>query len=312
MLLAIIQLNVCFVKGFDLQHPGYYVIILTVCYFDVKEGLSMSSSNAIGVFDSGLGGLSAVKEFLHVLPNEKIIYFGDTGRVPYGNRSRDTIIKYAFQDTNFLLENNVKMVVAACGTVSSVAGKALESKLSVPYTGVVNPTAFTAAHKTSNGKIGVIGTAATIGSHSYKKRLKKLNSEFEVFEKACPLFVPLVENGFICRDDQIVRLVIRRYLSELKDRGIDTLILGCTHYPLLREAISDYMGDKVALVDSGYETAVYAAKILKEQNLLNDENSVKKPEFFVSDTPDDFENVAGLFLGRNMEHTVTQIDIEQY
>ncbi len=272
----------------------------------------MSSENAIGVFDSGLGGLSAVKEFSHVLPNEKIIYFGDTGRVPYGNRSRDTITKYAFQDTRFLLENNVKMIVAACGTVSSVAGAELESKLCVPYTGVVNPTAFAAAHKTKNGKIGVIGTAATIGSHSYKLRLQKLNPEFKIFEMACPLFVPLVENGFICRDDQIVRLVIRRYLSELKDEGIDTLILGCTHYPLLSEAISDFMGEGVTLVDSGYETAVYSAKILREQALLNEDKTEKTPEFFVSDTPDDFKNVAGLFLGRDMEHRVTQIDIEQY
>lgn len=272
----------------------------------------MSSQNAIGVFDSGLGGLSAVKEFLHVLPNEKIIYFGDTGRVPYGTRSNDTITKYAFQDTRFLLENNVKLIVAACGTVSSVAGKALENKLPVPYTGVVNPTAYAAAHKTKNGKIGVIGTPATINSHSYKLRLKKLNSDLQVIETACPLFVPLVENGFICRDDQIVRLVIRRYLSEFKEQGIDTLILGCTHYPLLSDAISDFMGSDVTLVDSGYETAVYSAKILKEQNLLNSDNTVKQPQFYVSDAPNGFENVAGLFLGRDMEHTVNQIDIEQY
>ena len=272
----------------------------------------MSSLNAIVVFDSGLGGLSAVKEFMNVLPNEKIIYFGDTGRVPYGNRSRDTIKKYAFQDTQFLLEHNVKMVVAACGTVSSVAGKELEAQLSVPYTGVVNPTAFTASHKTRNCKIGVIGTSATINSHSYKLRLEKLNPDFKVYEQDCPLFVPLVENGFICRDDQIVRLVIRRYLSELKEIGVDTLILGCTHYPLLKDAISEFMGDGVELIDSGYETAVYSAKILKEQNLLNEDTTRKMPEFFVSDTPDGFENVAGLFLGRDMEHTVTQIDIEQY
>ena len=272
----------------------------------------MSSSNAIGVFDSGLGGLSAVKEFMHVLPNEKIIYFGDTGRVPYGNRSRETIKKYAFQDAGFLLKHNVKMVVAACGTVSSVAGEALESELPVPYTGVVNPTAYAAAHKTRNGKIGVIGTAATINSHSYKLRLKKLNPDFKIFEQACPLFVPLVENGFIRRDDQIVRLVIRRYLSALKEEGVDTLILGCTHYPLLSEAISDFMGKNTALVDSGYETAVYAAKVMREQNLLNDSREVKNPDFYVSDTPDDFENVAGLFLGRDIKHTVNQIDIEQF
>ncbi|MEE0913049.1 MAG: glutamate racemase [Ruminococcus sp.] len=272
----------------------------------------MSSREAIGVFDSGLGGLSAVKEFMHVLPNEKIIYFGDTGRVPYGNRSRDTIKKYAFQDTAFLLKHNVKMIVAACGTVSSVAGKELENELPVPYTGVVNPTAFAAAQKTKNGKIGVIGTVATISSHSYKLRLHKLNPEFEVYEQACPLFVPLVENGIISRDDKIAQLVVEKYLTELKNEGIDTLILGCTHYPLLSKVISDFMGEGVTLVDSGYETAVYAAKILKEQNLLNDDESTKNPEFFVSDTPDGFESVAGLFLGRDMEHTVTQIDIEQY
>lgn len=272
----------------------------------------MSSSKAIGVFDSGLGGLSAVKEFLHILPNEKIIYFGDTGRVPYGNRSNSTISKYAFQDTRFLLDHNVKLVVAACGTVSSVAGDALRSNLSVLYTGVVNPTAFAAAEKTRNKKIGVIGTAATIGSHSYKNRLKKLNPDFEVFELACPLFVPLVENGIIRQDDQITRLVVKRYLSEFKEQGIDTLILGCTHYPLLSGAIQDFMGSEVTLVDSGYETALYSKKILEENNLLNDNPELKNPEFYVSDTPDDFQNIAGLFLGRDMEHTVTQIDIESY
>ena len=271
----------------------------------------MSSQNAIGVFDSGLGGLSAVKEFMNVLPNEKIVYFGDTGRVPYGTRSRDTIRKYAIQDAEFLLTHNVKMIVAACGTVSSVAGELLESRLGVPYTGVVNPTAYTAVRKTKNGKIGVIGTAATVGSHSYKLRLQKLNPEVQVFEQACPLFVSLVENGVIHRDDQITRLVVRRYMAELKDNGVDTVILGCTHFPLLRDAISDYMGEDVTLVDSGFETANYAAKVLREQDLLTDDNTAKTPDFFVSDTPEGFESVAGLFLGRDMEHTVKQLDIEQ-
>lgn len=272
----------------------------------------MSSSNAIGVFDSGLGGLTAVKEFLHVLPNEKIIYFGDTGRVPYGTKSRDTIKKYSIQDTGFLLSHNVKMIVAACGTVSSVAGKMLEEKLGVPYTGVVNPTVFTAVKETANGKIGVIGTPATVNSHSYRDRINKLNPELKVFEQPCPLFVSLVENGIIHRDDQITRLVVKRCLSELRESGVDTLILGCTHFPLLRDAIQDFMGDGVKLIDSGYETAVYAAKVLEEKNLLNDDGKPKTPSFYVSDTPEGFESVAGLFLGRNMEHSVTQIDIEQY
>jgi glutamate racemase len=246
------------------------------------------------------------------LPNEKIIYFGDTGRVPYGTRSRDTIKKYSLQDAAFLLSHHVKMIVAACGTVSSVSGDMLEKRLDVPYTGVVNPTAYAAAHATKNGRIGVIGTAATVGSHSYKNRIRQLDPDAEVFEQACPLFVPLVENGIIRRDDQITRLVVRRYLSELKEKDIDVLILGCTHFPLLRDAIGDYMGDGVTLINSGSETAAYAAKVLAEQDLLTDDNTPKNPSFFVSDTPEGFEQVAGLFLGRDMEHSVTQIDIEQY
>ena len=211
----------------------------------------MASRNAIGVFDSGLGGLTAVKEFLRVLPNEKIIYFGDTGRVPYGTRSRDAIRRYAFQDASFLLSHNVKMVVAACGTVSSVAGGELREKLPVPYTGVVNPTAFTAVRVTKNRRVGIIGTAATVASHSYKLRLQKLDPGIEVFEQACPLFVPLVENGVIDRNDVVTQAVAARYLQPLKEQGVDTLILGCTHFPILRGAISDYMGEGVTLIDSG-------------------------------------------------------------
>lgn len=269
------------------------------------------SSAPIGVFDSGLGGLSAVKEFLQVLPNENIVYFGDTGRVPYGNRSNDTIKKYALQDAEFLLKHNVKMIVAACGTVSSVASD-LGDKLPVPFTGVVSPTAYAAAQKTKNGIIGVIGTSATINSHSYKHCLEKRNPNFKIFEQDCPLFVPLVENGIIHKDDQIVRLVIKRYLTPLIEANVDTLILGCTHYPILSNAISSVIGEKVQLVDSGKETAIYAGKILKENNLLNQSKEQGQSTFFVSDTPDDFKNIAGLFLGREMEHHVEQINIEKY
>ncbi|MBR1482104.1 MAG: glutamate racemase [Ruminococcus sp.] len=272
----------------------------------------MSSENAIGVFDSGLGGLTAVKEFLRVLPHEKIIYFGDTGRVPYGTRSRDTIKKYAVQDAGFLLRHKVKMVVAACGTVSSVAGELLREQLPVPYTGVVNPTAYTAVRVTRNKRVGVIGTAATVNSHSYRLRLNKLDPTIQVFEQACPLFVPLVENGIINHHDIITMSVVARYLSPLRENGVDTLILGCTHFPLLREAVSDFMGKGVRLIDSGLETAVYAAKVLEREHLLSRRYETPQPEFFVSDTPDGFKSVAGLFLGRDMEHAVTQIDIEAY
>ena len=266
---------------------------------------------AIGVFDSGLGGLSAVKELMNVLPAEDIVYFGDTGRVPYGNRSRDTIIKYAQQDVNFLLRNNVKMVIAACGTVSSVA-TGLSDSLSIPFTGVVDPTAKAAAAATKNGKIGVIGTTATINSHSYKKKIKEINPELEILEKDCPLFVPLVENGFTDPEDIIVKSVVEHYTKEFTLKGVDTVILGCTHYPLLTDAIAKVLGDGVTLIDSGRATAVYTAELLKNMNLESTAKSTGKYKFFVSDTPDNFANMAGMFLGRDMSHKVTQIDIEEY
>lgn len=265
----------------------------------------------IGVFDSGLGGLTAVREFLKILPNENIVYFGDTGRVPYGSRSDETIKKYAFQDAKFLLKHNVKMVVAACGTVSSVATN-LKHDLPVPYTGVVSPTCYAAVHTTQNKKVGIIGTSATIKSHSYKKQIQEFDSSITVIEQDCPLFVPLVENGFIHKDDQIVRLVIKRYLAPLMDAGVDTVILGCTHYPIIKDAISSVIGENVTLIDSGKETALYAKKVLDEQGLLNNSTNKGKCEFFVSDTPEGFENIAGIFLGENISHKVEQINIELY
>ena len=269
------------------------------------------NTNAIGVFDSGLGGLSAVKQMLKAMPNENIIYFGDTGRVPYGNRSKDTIRRYAMQDANFLLKNNVKMVVAACGTVSSVAPD-LEDILKVPYTGVVLPTCFTDLRESKNGKVGVIGTTATINSHSYKTRIQLKNPDFQVFEQDCPLFVPLVENGIIDHNDMIVKLVVEKYLAPLKDAGVDTVILGCTHYPLLKEAIGEYMGDKVLLIDSGKETALYTKKVLQENSLSNTSSDNGTAKFFVSDTPDNFEKIASLFLSKDMQGKVSQINIEEY
>ncbi len=269
------------------------------------------NNNAIGVFDSGLGGLSAVKEMLKAMPNENIVYFGDTGRVPYGNRSKDTIRRYAIQDANFLLTHNVKMVIAACGTVSSVAPD-LEDVLKVPYTGVVLPTCYTALKVTKNGKIGVIGTSATINSHSYKARIEQKNPDIEVFEQDCPLFVPLVENGFIDRNDMVVKLIVERYMKGLKDAGVDTVILGCTHYPILKDAIADFMGESVTLIDSGKETALYTKKVLEEKGLVNTDNSEKSAQFFVSDTPDNFEKIASLFLSKDMNNCAKRINIEKY
>lgn len=269
------------------------------------------STAAIGVFDSGLGGLTAVKELHQILPNENIVYFGDTGRVPYGNRSSETIMRYAIQDASFLLSKNVKMVIAACGTVSSVA-KDLGEKLNVPFTGVVLPTANAAVKATKNGKIGVIGTTATIGSNSYKSAIEKTNPEIKVFQQDCPLFVPLVENGFLSKDDIVVYTIVERYLKTLKDNKIDTLILGCTHYPILKEVISSVMGKNVTLIDSGKETALYSAALLNEHSLLNHENQKGKCEFFVSDRVEGFSSIANLFLGSNIDRDVQRINIEHY
>lgn len=266
---------------------------------------------AIGVFDSGLGGLTAVREMLEILPNENIIYFGDTGRVPYGSKSNETINKYALQDARFLKKSGVKMIVAACGTVSSVAPD-LTKELDLPYTGVVYPTCYTAVRTTKTGRIGVIGTAATIASHSYKNRIQEKHPEFTVVEQACPLFVPLVENGMTDPDDEIVRLIVSRYMAVMKESGVDAIILGCTHYPLLSEAIRREMGDGVVLIDSGKETALYTKKILEENSLLNTDNSEPTAEYYVSDTPADFEKYAGIFLRRNIENHVQQINIEEY
>ncbi|MCH5303819.1 MAG: glutamate racemase, partial [Ruminococcus sp.] len=221
------------------------------------------------------------------------------------------IKRYALQDAKFLLKHKVKMIIAACGTVSSVATN-LKHDLPIPYTGVVSPTCYAAAKATKNKKIGVIGTSATINSHSYRNLIKKFDSEIEVIEQDCPLFVPLVENGFIDKDDEVVRLVIERYMTKIKDAGADTVILGCTHYPIIKDAISSVMGSDITLIDSGKETAIYAAKILKENDLLNDSSEIGTSEFYVSDTPDGFENIASVFLGENVSHKVEQINIELY
>ena len=269
------------------------------------------NDKAIGVFDSGLGGLTAVREMLRILPNENIIYFGDTGRVPYGSKSNDTISRYAVQDARFLKKMGVKMIVAACGTVSSVAPD-LSDELGLPYTGVVYPTCFSAINATKNGRIGVIGTAATISSHSYKNRIQKKHPEYTVVEQACPLFVPLVENGMTDPADEIVRLTVSRYLNVMKENDVDTIILGCTHYPLLAEAISAEMGSSVTLIDSGKETALYTKKILAENDLLRGDETPSTQSYYVSDTPADFEKYAGIFLRRNIDNKVTRINIEEY
>ena len=267
------------------------------------------SEQAIGVFDSGLGGLTAVKELIKVLPQENIIYFGDTARVPYGTRSDKTIKVYARQDADFLLSKGVKLIIAACGTVSSVATELYED-LPVPFTGVVIPTATAAVRATKNGRIGIIGTTATVKSSSYKKEILRQDDRITVYQQACPLFVPLVENGFISADDPIVQLTVERYLSEMKAAGIDTLILGCTHFPIIAEAISNYLGKGVTLIDSGKETALYAANILGNKGLLNNSNTLGNCKYYVSDTVEGFRKTADVFLGKSVEYEAAHINVE--
>ena len=215
----------------------------------------------IGVFDSGLGGLTGVRELRKRLPHEEIIYFGDTGRVPYGSRSPETILQYARQDVAFLLSKDVKCIMAACGTVSSTYPAAEAARLPVPYLGVVDAAAREAAFSTRNRRIGVIGTAATIRSRSYEKLLRQLVPGVEITARACPLFVPLVEAGYVDHSEesrqQVTKLVIAQYLTEVRDAGVDTLILGCTHYPLLKPMIGRFMGEDVTLVDSGKVRLVF-------------------------------------------------------
>ena len=269
----------------------------------------------IGVFDSGLGGLTAFKALSALLPHEDIVYFGDTGRVPYGTRSRETIVKYARQDMAFLQSKDVKMILAACGTVSSVAGpkgELLSDTLNVPFVGVLRPTAREAATATRNGKIGVLGTTATIRSGSYQRELAAINPDLQVFGQDCPLFVPLVESGFVQPGDPITRLTVERYLAPMKEAGVDTMILGCTHYPIIAPVISEVMGEDVALINSGREAARFCVALLAEKNLLTDREEEGQRHFYVSDRTEGFSSVAGIFLGQDVQGEVSHVDIDKY
>ena len=264
----------------------------------------------IGVFDSGLGGLTVVKRLAGLLPGEDIVYLGDTGRVPYGSRSRETIVKYARQDAAFLVGFDIKAMVIACNTVCSVAFSTLEKEYDIPVFEVVGAPVRAAAKRTENGKIGVIGTAATIRSGTYETSLKSLNPEMTVYSVSCPLFVPLVEEGWIRADDEAALSVASRYLDKLREAEVDTLILGCTHYPLLRGVISKVMGEGVLLVDSGAETAKYAAKKLRKNDMLSGNETGGNIRYFVTDSIDGFSKVASRYLESNVNGLVKQVVLE--
>lgn len=261
----------------------------------------------IGVFDSGLGGLTAVRRLMDMLPGEDIIYFGDTGRVPYGNRSRETIIRYTKDDIDFLLGFNIKMIIAACGTASSVALPYISDNYDVKIMGVLEPACMEAVNKTRNGRIGVIGTLGTITSGKYEELIHTYSSDAKVFSKACPMFVPLVENGYA--DSEAARLIAKDYLLGLKQENVDTLILGCTHYPLLEGVISDIMGKEVSLISSGAAAAAFAKKYLHETNCLSEKKSGGNSMFYVSDDEDSFASLGGLFLGMPIKTQVHRTEV---
>ena len=266
----------------------------------------------IGVFDSGLGGLTAVHSLWKILPEENLIYFGDTARVPYGGRSKETILKYARQDVRFLRSFDLKAILIACGTVTTTSLDTLQTENDLPIVGVVEPTCRRALLVTKTKKVGMIATLASVRSGAYEATLRRLDPTVEVICKPCPLFVPLVENGRFRRGDIVIETVAREYLEPLKETGIDTLILGCTHYPLLTEIIGDIMGPGVTLVSAGEESAFELKRMLKARNLRADEDRQGESEFYVSDRAEDFENIASVFLQENLRHTARRINIDQY
>lgn len=265
------------------------------------------NSKPIGVFDSGIGGLTVVRALMKRLPNENIIYFGDTARVPYGPRSAQVVREYAAQDTDFLLSKNVKMIVIACNTVSSVAIDVVQKRSKLPVVGVIMPGSESAVKSSKKKRIGVIGTITTVLSNAYTNAIRQIDPAIEVFSKPCPLFVPFAEEGLI--NHQATELIAKEYLFPLKLQKIDTLILGCTHYPILRDVIQKVIGENVQLIDSGECAATTVEQILHSEGLRNPSKLKANVQFFVSDLPHKFLEIGELFLGQKMG-VVKKVHIE--
>ena len=278
----------------------------------MDEQINSRALAPVGVFDSGVGGLTVAREIMRQLPNEKIVYFGDTARVPYGSKSKETILRYSRQIIRFLKTKGVKAIVVACNTASALALEEIRDEIDMPIIGVVKPGAKVAVEKTVNKRVGVIATEATISSGLYTDYIKAQDADVTVYSKACPLFVPLVEEGWL--KDSVTEEVARRYLEELKEQNIDTLVLGCTHYPLLRNMIGKLMGDEVTLVNPAYETAVSLGELLEEKGLAaGNENRYASEmyDFYVSDSAEKFKKFANSILPFRIEN-ISQINIEEY
>ncbi|MCK4245558.1 MAG: glutamate racemase [Candidatus Omnitrophica bacterium] len=251
----------------------------------------------IGIFDSGIGGLTVVRQFLSSLPEERIVYFGDTARVPYGSKSKATVIRFGLEDIHFLLQFNPKLIVVACNTISALALPVLQGKTDLPIIGVLEPAVIRALKITRNYRIGVIGTAATIRSKAYPRLIHRHRPEISVLVQACPLFVPLVEENWL--KDKVAERIAHFYLKKLKKKGIDTLILGCTHYPLLKRVIRKEMGEKVSLVDSAEEVLSKSKRFLEKRKVLRRPTTSPRHQFFFSDEVPNFRKISQQFLGRS-------------
>lgn len=264
------------------------------------------NNKPIGIFDSGFGGLTVMSEIHKTLPNESLIYFGDTAHVPYGSKSKNTVIKFSKDIAKFLIKKDVKMIVVACNTASAFALNELQKTLKVPVIGVIEPGAKAAVKTSKNKKIGVIGTEGTITSNSYSKAIKKKTKSF-VYEKACPLFVPLVEEGWT--NNKVADDIVKHYLKPLLNKNIDTLVLGCTHYPLLKKTLQKNAGKNICLIDSAKATANEVKNILKDKNLIAIKNKKAKLSFYVSDNPDKFQKIGSKFFAKKIKN-VKKIDLE--
>jgi glutamate racemase len=250
------------------------------------------------MFDSGIGGLTVLREVRKWLPRERIVYLGDTARVPYGNRSPETVTRYSLENTRFLVNKGIKLLIVACNTSSAVALPTLKKNLPIPVIGVIDPPAQEAVRRTQSGRIGVIGTRATIRSDAYQKAIKRLDRSIEVISRACPLFVPVVEEGL--EEDEIARVTVKKYLADFRDSGIDVLVMGCTHYPILERQIRELLGDEIYIVNTGRETSREVEKVLRK---LNDARGAGKGgcEYFVTDAPDKLSDLGARVLGEPLK-----------
>jgi len=266
----------------------------------------------IGVFDSGIGGLTVVKEILRATPEDSVVYFGDTARVPYGTKSPETVTRFALESMHFLLRHDVKLIVVACNSASAVALDEVVKRCPLPVLGVINPGAVAAASATRTRKVGVIGTDATVESGAYQRELKALMDDIEVKAAACPLFVPLAEEGWT--DHEAAKLIAEEYLAPIREFGADVLVLGCTHYPLLRSVIQEAMGEGITLVDSARETAALVRAVLDSEGLDGDEGGRPTLTVYLSDVPRKFTSIGRRFLGRSIDKVerVDQTDLPWY